>query len=439
MKALILAGGKGTRLSPLTGDAIPKPMAVMDGKPVLLRAVESLKRYGVTDFIFTVGHLHEKITDFFGDGSRFGVKIFYLVESAPLGSGGALFYAKEFTDDTLLVCSGDTVFDIDVNRMLDFHRRNRAEITLLVHPNGHPFDSDLIVTEGDRVTDIDFKGGERNYFYENKVNAGFFLFEKTALDFFTEPKKANIERDFLYHMIKNGRPVYAYSSTEYIKDVGTPERFLAVEREVQAGIPEARSLSRPQKCVFLDRDGVLNDYRGFIRTPAELNVIPGAGAAVKQLNQAGFLTVLVTNQPVIARGECTYEGLNEIHRKLETELGKEGGYLDAIYFCPHHPDSGFEGEIKELKTDCACRKPKTGMVDAACERFHIDRARSFLIGDADTDILCGKNAGVTTVLVPSDRPAKGEPPADYNAEDLSDAVRWISERDREYNTRGEKT
>lgn len=438
MKALILAGGKGTRLSPLTGDTVPKPMAMMDGKPVLLRAVESLKQYGITDFIFTVGHLHEKITDFFGDGSRFGVKIFYLVESSPLGSGGALFYAKDFTDDTLLVCSGDTVFNIDVQRMTEFHRRNHAEITLLVHPNGHPFDSDLIVTDGDRVIDIDFKGNERNYFYENKVNAGFFLFEKTALDFFTEPKKINIEHDFLYHMIKNGHPVYAYSSTEYIKDVGTPDRFAAVENEVRAGIPTARSLSEPQKCVFLDRDGVLNDYRGFIRTSDELTVIPGVGTAIKRLNQTGFLTVLVTNQPVVARGECTYEGLREIHRKLETELGKEGGYLDAIYLCPHHPDSGFEGEVKELKIDCDCRKPKTGMIDAACERFHIDRSRSFMIGDADTDILCGKNAGVTTVRVPSACPAKGNPPADYNANDLSDAIEWIFEREREYNTKGGK-
>ncbi len=438
MKALILAGGKGTRLSLLTGDTVPKPMAMMDGKPVLLRAVESLKQHGITDFIFTVGHLHEKITNFFGDGSRFGVKIFYLVESSPLGSGGALFYAKDFTDDTLLVCSGDTVFNIDVQRMTEFHRRNHAEITLLVHPNGHPFDSDLIVTDGDRVIDIDFKGNERNYFYENKVNAGFFLFEKTALDFFTEPKKINIEHDFLYHMIKNGRPVYAYSSTEYIKDVGTPDRFAAVENEVRAGIPTARSLSEPQKCVFLDRDGVLNDYRGFIRTPDELTVIPGVGTAIKRLNQAGFLTVLVTNQPVVARGECTHEGLRKIHRKLETELGKEGGYLDAIYLCPHHPDSGFEGEVKELKIDCDCRKPKTGMIDAACERFHIDRSRSFMIGDADTDILCGKNAGVTTVRVPSACPAKGNPPADYNANDLSDAIEWIFDREREYNTKGGK-
>ena len=233
MKALILAGGKGTRLSSLTGGTVPKPMAEMDGKPVLLRAVESLKRCGVTDFLFTVGHLHEKITDYFGDGSRFGVKIFYLIESEPLGSGGALFYAKDFFEDTLLVCSGDTVFDIDVASMLAFHREKRAEITLLAHPNSHPYDSDLIVTDGsDRVTGIDFKGNERRRWYANKVNAGFFLFEKSAFDYFTEAKKCNLERDFIYDRVKNGRPVYAYSSAEYIKDVGTPERFQAVEREV---------------------------------------------------------------------------------------------------------------------------------------------------------------------------------------------------------------
>lgn len=287
MKALILAGGKGTRLSSLTGGTVPKPMAEMDGKPVLLRAVESLKRCGVTDFLFTVGHLHEKITDYFGDGSRFGVKIFYLIESEPLGSGGALFYAKDFFEDTLLVCSGDTVFDIDVASMLAFHREKRAEITLLAHPNSHPYDSDLIVTDGsDRVTEIDFKGNERRRWYANKVNAGFFLFEKSAFDYFTEAKKCNLERDFIYDRVKNGRPVYAYSSAEYIKDVGTPERFQAVEREVKAGIPAQKRRGAPKPCVFLDRDGVLNRYRGFIRTPDELEVFPGAGAAVRRLNDA---------------------------------------------------------------------------------------------------------------------------------------------------------
>lgn len=134
-------------------------------------------------------------------------KIFYLIESEPLGSGGALFYAKDFFEDTLLVCSGDTVFDIDVASMLAFHREKRAEITLLAHPNSHPYDSDLIVTDGsDRVTEIDFKGNERRRWYANKVNAGFFLFEKSAFDYFTEAKKCNLERDFIYDRVKNGRP-----------------------------------------------------------------------------------------------------------------------------------------------------------------------------------------------------------------------------------------
>ena len=429
MKALILAGGKGTRLSSLTGGTVPKPMAEMDGKPVLLRAVESLKRCGVTDFLFTVGHLHEKITDYFGDGSRFGVKIFYLIESEPLGSGGALFYAKDFFEDTLLVCSGDTVFDIDGASMLAFHREKRAEITLLAHPNSHPYDSDLIVTDGnDRVTEIDFKGNERRRWYANKVNAGFFLFEKSAFDYFTEAKKCNLERDFIYDRVKNGRPVYAYSSAEYIKDVGTPERFQAVEREVKAEIPAQKRRGAPKPCVFLDRDGVLNRYRGFIRTPDELEVFPGAGAAVKRLNDAGYLAILATNQPVIARGDCTFEGLGAIHNKLETELGREGGYLDAIYFCPHHPDRGFPGEVEELKCDCGCRKPKTGMVDAACERFTIDRARSYFVGDADSDVQTGINAGLKTVLVSSDRPATGNPPADWKANDLAEAVDIILSR-----------
>lgn len=429
MKALILAGGKGTRLSSLTGGTVPKPMAEMDGKPVLLRAVESLKRCGVTDFLFTVGHLHEKITDYFGDGSRFGVKIFYLIESEPLGSGGALFYAKDFFEDTLLVCSGDTVFDIDVASMLAFHREKRAEITLLAHPNSHPYDSDLIVTDGsDRVTEIDFKGNERRRWYANKVNAGFFLFEKSAFDYFTEAKKCNLERDFIYDRVKNGRPVYAYSSAEYIKDVGTPERFQAVEREVKAGIPAQKGAAPRNRASFWTATACSTATGALSARRTNWKFSPARGRPSGGSTTPGYLAILATNQPVIARGDCTFEGLGAIHNKLETELGREGGYLDAIYFCPHHPDRGFPGEVEELKCDCGCRKPKTGMVDAACERFTIDRARSYFVGDADSDVQTGINAGLKTVLVSSDRPATGNPPADWKANDLAEAVDIILSR-----------
>ena len=122
-------------------------------------------------------------------------------------------------------------------------------------------------------------------------------------------------------------------------------------------------------------------------------------AAIRKINESGYLAVVVTNQPVIARGEVSFEELEEIHNKMETLLGKEGAYLDAIYYCPHHPHKGYEGERPELKIECDCRKPKPGMLFKAAEDFNIDLSQSWMIGDGENDVKAGSNAGCKTVLL----------------------------------------
>ncbi len=118
--------------------------------------------------------------------------------------------------------------------------------------------------------------------------------------------------------------------------------------------------------------------------------------AIKKINSSEYLAIVVTNQPVIARGEVTYDELQEIHNKMETLLGAEGAYIDAIYYCPHHPHKGYEGEITELKFECDCRKPKPGMLIKAATDFNIDLSQSWMIGDGENDVLAGKNAGCKT-------------------------------------------
>ena len=128
-------------------------------------------------------------------------------------------------------------------------------------------------------------------------------------------------------------------------------------------------------------------------------MLEGVAAAIKKINALGYLAILVTNQPVIARGEVSYEELEEIHNKMETLLGKEGAHLDAIYFCPHHPHKGYEGEISELKMDCECRKPKPRMLLQAAKEFNIDLSLSWMVGDGENDIKAGQNAGCKTALI----------------------------------------
>ena len=197
--------------------------------------------------------------------------------------------------------------------------------------------------------------------------------------------------------------MFAYDSPEYCKDMGTPERFEQVSRDFQHGTVAAKNLKNKQKAVFLDRDGTINRHIGFLRKPEELELLPGAAEAIKRINESGYLAIVVTNQPVIARGEVTVEKLEVIHNKLETELGKAGAYIDGLYYCPHHPDKGFEGEIVELKIDCDCRKPKPGMILKATEDFNISLEDSWTIGDGKNDILAGKNAGCKTVLIAEER------------------------------------
>ena len=410
MKVIIMAGGKGTRIASVKSD-VPKPMIEICGKPILLWQIESLKEQGLTDITLVIGYLGHIIKDYFGDGSKFGVNISYFVEESPLGTAGALF-KMNLEEDFLLLC-GDVILDVDYHRFIEFHRANKAWASLMAHPNGHPYDSSLLVTEilppqekggnpvdTHRVVKWMNKEDERLY-YKNRVNAGIEiispeLLKETMKHFVPRhpetPDKIDLDRDVLKPNIGTGR-IYAYDTPEYIKDMGTPDRYYEVEKDIQIGKVKARNLSQKQKAIFLDRDGVINKHIGFLRKSEEFELVPGAIEGIKAINKSGYLAIVVTNQPVIARGECTFEELQKIHDKMETQLGKEGAFLDAVYICPHHKDKGFEGERPEYKFDCDCRKPKPGLLLQAAKDFNIDLSQSYMIGDNVTDVESGKNAG----------------------------------------------
>ena len=426
MRAVIMAGGMGTRLQSVAAD-IPKPMVPVLGKPILEYQIESLVKSGIRDITLIVGHLKEAIRNYFGDGNRFGVRIDYIEENEPLGTGGALYYLKNEQEDFFLLF-GDLILDVDFRLFMEFHKKRSAAVTLFGHPNTHPFDSDLIASDGEgRVRAILSKKDERNFYYHNFVNAGIYCVNPSALRIIQRPEKTDFEKTVIKGLIPQGR-IFAYRSTEYVKDMGTPERLRAVSDDIRNGVVRARNLKQKQKAVFLDRDGTINEYVGFLRRTEDFSLLPRAAEAVARINASSFLCIVVTNQPVIARGEVTFEQLDEIHRKMETELGKAGAYLDAVYYCPHHPDRGYEGEIPELKIDCECRKPKTGMIDRAAERFNIDLSQSWIIGDSTLDMQTGANAGMGKILVLTGQAGtdgKYEAEPDHTAADLLEAVSFI--------------
>ena len=428
--AVIMAGGKGSRLLSITNDEIPKPMVPVDGKPLLEYQVEKLKSYGVKKIIMIVGHLGEKISVHFQDGRAFGVDIDYIFEKEPLGTAGAFYYLKDKIDakDFLLIF-GDVFFDLDFDRMEDFHFKNSALTTLLAHPNGHPYDSDLIqMDDTGRVIGFDSKHNVRDYWYDNMVNAGMYILNRDLLDLVKEPVKIDFEKDILANQVKLGANIYAYHSPEYVKDVGTVDRINATVEELRSGLIAAKNLKNKQRAIFLDRDGTMNVSKGFISKAEDLELIPGTLEAVKAINKSGALAIVITNQPVIARGECSFEELHNIHNKLKTLLGEKGAFVDDIFYCPHHTDKGFEGEVPELKFDCECRKPKTGMVMNAVEKYNIDLSQSYMVGDSTMDLETARNAGVKSVLVNTGfagNDGKYSRKCDIEAKDLLDAVEKI--------------
>lgn len=425
MKVVIMAGGKGTRISSVASD-IPKPMIKIDGIPVLEREIECLQEQGFTDIIITVSHLGNIIMDYFGDGSGispvtgkpFGVHITYYFEKEPLGNAGALFQIKDQLTEDFLLLNADAMFDIDFNRFVAYHQQKGGLVTLFTHPNNHPYDSGLLIADANGVAMKWLtKEDKREGYYRNRVNAGLHVISPKILDMEITTAKVDLDRQLLKPLCGTGK-MYVYDSPEYVKDMGTPDRYYAVCEDVKTGKVKARNLQNKQKAIFLDRDGTINKYVGFLRDIRDFELIDGAADAIKMINQSGYLAIVVTNQPVIARGEVSLEELDNIHNKMETLLGESGAYVDAIYYCPHHPDKGFEGERPEYKKVCDCRKPKPGMLIKAEKEYNIDLKDSWMIGDGLNDIEAGQAAGCRCALL------KGN--ADhYDYENLYEAVKDI--------------
>jgi len=425
----ILAGGQGTRLRQRAGN-LPKPMVPLAGRPILDYQLDLCRTHGCRRVLLLVHYGHEAIRSHVGDGSRYGLSVDYAVETTPRGTAGALRDALPRLAPTFMVLYGDTFLDVDLRRMRDAHADRQADATLFVHPNDHPQDSDLVeLADTGFVTALHPYPHPEGAEYGNLVNAALYVMRRDGLEaLIPQDGKADLARHLFPQMLKAGSRLLAYVSPEYIKDAGTPDRLDRIAADVKAGVPDRLSARGLRSAVFLDRDGTLNKEVEWISRPEQLVLLPGAAEAVQRLNRAGYLSVVVTNQSVIARGDVTMGGLETIHNRLARQLGDAGAYLDRIYVCPHHPDRGFPGEVVELKIKCDCRKPGTAMVDEACRDLQIGRQTSWMVGDTTSDMETGRRAGLRTVLVRTGHAGQDgrfsfRP--DYVVPDLGAAVTWI--------------
>lgn len=424
-QAVILAGGKGTRLaSRLNGK--PKPLVDVDGIPLLRRQIDALVAHGVDNIVLLVNHAADQIADFIA-AIDVPAKITLIDDGDPRGTAGATLACLNQLEDRFVVVYGDTLFDVDIASMLASHDSSGAQATLLLHPNDHPADSDLV--------EIDADGWVRGFhayphpagaWLRNLVNAALYVVDRRLLEpWVSRMAVGDFAKDLFPAMVAEGAQIRGYVTYEYIKDIGTPARLDKAERHLRSGLVARSRRNAMQRAVFVDRDGTLNQLRGHLARAEDLELVAGAGAAIQRLNEAEYRVVVLTNQPVIARGEADEADLARIHARLETELGHDGAFLDAIYYCPHHPDRGFAGEVAELKLVCNCRKPATGMALAAARDLNIDLGRSWMIGDSTADVALAQAAGMRSILVATGeggRDGKYQARPDFTAPSIVEAV-----------------
>ena len=226
---------------------------------------------------------------------------------------------------------------------MTWHREKGGLATLFTHPNSHPYDSGLILADEDgAVRQWLTKEDARPQWYRNRVNAGLHVLSPALLEKQPDTPKIDLDRQLLKPLAGTGK-MYCYDSPEYVKDMGTPERYECVCRDYAAGLVRARNLRNKQRAIFLDRDGTINRYVGFLRDIEQFELLPGAAEAIRRINASGYLAIVVTNQPVIARGEVTREQLREIHDKMETAAGARRGVCGRHLLLPAPPAQGLSG------------------------------------------------------------------------------------------------
>lgn len=400
-QAVILCGGKGTRL----GEAarkIPKPLVPVGGRPVLDHIIGLLTVAGVTDVILAAGHLGREIETYYKKHMH-PCTISTEIESEPRGTAGALTLLRERLEEDFLLVYGDIFCDFDVRALMLEHACHRPVATLLVRQSDHPWDSDLICTDADlRVTEF-VRQREPGRRYRNQSNAAVYVMSRDILRFIPPDRPTDFGGDVFPAALRAGAVlrVHALEPEGMVKDMGTPQRKQEVEKylEERTLAAKARANRAAVDTVFLDRDGTLNRDCGYIVQPESLELQSGVAEAVARLNRASIKVLVITNQPVIARGLCTTETLEAIHTKLHAEIARAGGHIDGIYYCPHHPETHHGAGLAELRRGCECRKPAAGLLFRASREHSIDLGRVAMIGDRASDVRAGRRAGVRTVLV----------------------------------------
>ena len=392
-QAVISLGGKGSRLKSISKD-IPKPLFPINGLSCLERAIENLSIQGVKEYIWLLGFKSNLFLDNIERLSKkYDVNIRYYIENLPLGDCGGLLKVLDILNKDFLFISGDIIFNFDLERMNYFHIKNKSDITLCTHTTSHPEDSDCIVESPSlKVALYSHKKDKLKKPFAFLGNAGIVILSKKVI-----LKIAKITNLGKYELslfdgiaikgLNYGFRVFSYNTSEYIKDIGTPERLEEMKIDLEKGIIEKRSYKRLQKALFLDRDNTLIKCKQqeYITKISQLELIENNLKTISLISKSFDLVILISNQPQISMGLVNMQEVIQINGYLINQCQNHHLNISAFYICPHHIDSGFNNENFSLKYSCFCRKPSPGLFYRAAYERNIDLSSSLMIGDSWRD------------------------------------------------------
>ena len=402
---IISAGGKGSRIAHIT-EGIPKPLFPINGMSCLERSIKKLSKKNIKTIFIS---LHFK-PEFFIPllevfRKKYDVNIEIYLEKNPLGECGCIWELSKKLKGNILFLNSDLVWNIDLKRLLNFHLDKGSDISLVTHTSNHPKDSDLIMEDlSNEVSRFSLKPhldmNESNSMYLG--NSGIAIFKSSII---SKIKRPTQRVSFCNHILKNKVNsiirVFSYNTSEYIKDMGTEERLIQVRKDIKNRQLINKCYEKKQKCIFLDRDNTLIKCppKKYITSPSELKYKNKTIKLISKIRDNYDLAVIITNQPQIAMGLVSWEKVNQINCSVLSHCLNLGLHIDIISVCPHHPHNGYKDEIKYLKVDCFCRKPRPGLIFKEVFMRNIDIKKSIFIGDSINDKLAAENSGVTFINV----------------------------------------
>jgi histidinol-phosphate phosphatase family protein len=374
-QAVILAGGLGTRLRPIT-DTVPKPMIPFHGKPFVEYIIEMLVEQGFRKVVLLLGYLHEKVTEHFGNGEKWGIEIQYSITPVEDDTGARLAKAKHLFDPLFVLLYCDNYWPMPFEAMWKVYTTANVDALVTVYMNHDGYTKNNIRIGGDGFIEVYDKSRQTPGL--QGVDIGFFILKKEIIDLIPEGNH-NFEKAVLPQLIAQ-RNIVTFRTEHRYYSVGSHERLVLTEQ----------FLAR-KKTILLDRDGVLNKKApeaDYVKNRIEWEWLPGSKEALCLLKKNGYRILIISNQAGIARGKMTVADLEDIHNYIQEELSACDAAIDHFYYCPHGWDE-----------NCNCRKPKPGMLFQAQRDYHLDLSRLYFVGDDDRDIIAGTAAGTHTYKV----------------------------------------